>query len=93
MALQIIRRLYIRIRTHKPTNERVINPAIHVDDAHLIDVLMHGEASVYGLAGDGVQGVGFSGVGATGESALTPGVIGQALNHHACAAGDGDDAA
>ena len=54
MALQIIRRLYIRIRTHKPTNERVINPAIHVDDAHLIDVLMHGKASVYRLASDGV---------------------------------------
>ena len=52
-ALQIIRRLYIRIRTHKPTNQRVINPAIHVDDAHLIDVLMHREASVYGEASDG----------------------------------------
>lgn len=84
MTLQIIWCLDIRIRTHEPANQRVVDAAIHVDDAHLIDVLMHGEATVYVLPGDGVQGVG----GAVDEPALAPWVIRQALYHHACCVGD-----
>ena len=79
----------IRIRTHKPTNQRIINPPIHVDDPHLINMLMHGEATVDVGAGDGIQGVGCTG----DESPLAPWVIGQSLNHGSCGVGDGDDAA
>jgi hypothetical protein len=68
MALQIIGRLDIRIRTHKPADEGVIDAPIHVDDAHLIDALMHREATVDVLAGDGVQGVGFACGAAAGEA-------------------------
>ena len=89
MTLQIIRCLDIRVRTHEPAYQRVINAPIHVDDAHLIDVLMHGEATVDVLASDGVQGVG----AAVDLSALAPRVIGQALNHDACVVGDGHDGA
>ena len=50
---------------------------------------MHGEATVYVLAGDGVQGVG----GAVDESALAPRVISQPLDHGACVVRDGDEGA
>ena len=50
-------------------------------------------STVYGLTGDGIQGVGFASVGSAGESALAPRVISQSLNHHACSVGDRHDGA
>jgi hypothetical protein len=53
MALQVVGCLDIRIRTHEAAYEGVVDTAVHVDDAHLVEMLMHGEAAVYGGAGDG----------------------------------------
>ena len=43
------------VRTHEPPDQRVINPPVHVDDSHLIEVLMLGIAAIGLLAHDRIQ--------------------------------------
>lgn len=54
MALQVVWRLNVRIRTHEAANQRVVDAAIHVDDAHLVQMLVHGKATIGVFTGDGV---------------------------------------
>ena len=58
MALQVLRGLDERISAHEPANERVIDAPVHVDHAHLIQMLVHREASIEREANDGVGGIG-----------------------------------
>src|SRR5438477_47556 len=40
VALEVIRILHIGIRRHKPPNQWIKHPAIHVNDPYLIEMLM-----------------------------------------------------
>lgn len=77
----------VRVGTDKPPNQRVIHPAIHVDQAEIIQVLMAGVAVV---GGDAFQGVG-SVVGAVAIAALAPGVVAHAFEQGAGLVGDDAD--
>src|SRR5258708_12305226 len=46
VALQVAWGLDERIRGHEPSEERVVDPAVHVNERKLIQMLMRGEATV-----------------------------------------------
>ncbi len=72
VALQAAGGLDEGIRTHHPAHQRVIHAPVHVDEAHLVQVLVFGVAAVGGLA---YQAVGYVGL-AIDVAPLAPGVKG-----------------
>ncbi len=76
-ALQIVRMLDERVRAHEAPDQRVVQAPVHVDDAHLVEVLMHGVAAVGVHAIQRIQHVTL----AVDVPSFAPGVVGQALTH------------
>ena len=87
-ALRRERALRHRICRAEPCQQRVVHSAVHVHEAHRVELLMTGEAAAR-LAGDGAGGI----VAAIGVAAFTPRVVAQALQDDARLVGDDGDRA
>ena len=86
--LRVVDVVDIRICTQEPCDLRIVDTAIHVDEADGVDHLVAGEAAG-GFGRDRAGGI----VGAVGEAPLAPGVVGEALGDGAALVGEDRDGA
>lgn len=89
IRLQVLRILYLRIRTDEASDQRVVDTAIHVDQTEFVYVFVVGEAAFGVDANYSVVGVG----GAVREATFAVGFIGEPFNHGTGGVGNGGGAA
>ncbi len=77
VVLANVRRLYIGVGTEKAAQFGVVDPAVHVDQAHFLHVFVTGVAPV-GEGGQGVAGVG--GGAPVAATALAEGFVAHAFD-------------